>query len=90
MDFGLHLPLIDFGGNPFTLNHLIAYAETGQQLGFRALATNDHMVFSKPWLLFYPIPEAWTWPPPYPYPSYADRFPWPKRWVPSTGFRVVA
>jgi len=50
MDFGLHLPLIDFGGNPFTLNHLIAYAETGQQLGFRALATNDHMVFSKPWL----------------------------------------
>jgi len=50
MDFRLHLPLIDFGGNPFTLNHLIAYAETGQQLGFRALATNDHMVFSKPWL----------------------------------------
>jgi alkanesulfonate monooxygenase SsuD/methylene tetrahydromethanopterin reductase-like flavin-dependent oxidoreductase (luciferase family) len=50
MDFGLHLPLMDFDGNPFTLDHLIAYAETGQQLGFRALAANDHMVFSKPWL----------------------------------------
>lgn len=50
MDYGLHLPLIDFGGNPFTLNHLITYAETGQQLGFSALAANDHMVFSKPWL----------------------------------------
>jgi alkanesulfonate monooxygenase SsuD/methylene tetrahydromethanopterin reductase-like flavin-dependent oxidoreductase (luciferase family) len=50
MDFGLHLPLMDFGGNPFTLDHLIAYAETGQQLGFRGLAANDHMVFSKPWL----------------------------------------
>jgi alkanesulfonate monooxygenase SsuD/methylene tetrahydromethanopterin reductase-like flavin-dependent oxidoreductase (luciferase family) len=50
MDFGLHLPLMDFGGNLFTLDHLIAYAETGQQLGFRALAANDHMVFSKPWL----------------------------------------
>lgn len=50
MDFGLHLPLMDFGGNPFTLEHLIEYAETGQQLGFRALAANDHMVFSKPWL----------------------------------------
>ena len=50
MDFGLHLPLLDFGGNPFTLDHLIAYAETGQQLGFSALAANDHLVFSRPWL----------------------------------------
>jgi alkanesulfonate monooxygenase SsuD/methylene tetrahydromethanopterin reductase-like flavin-dependent oxidoreductase (luciferase family) len=50
MDFGIHLPLVDFGGNPITLNHLIAYAETAQQLGFRALAANDHMVFSRPWL----------------------------------------
>ncbi len=50
MDFGLHLPLMDFGGNPFTLDHLITYAETGEQLGFSALAANDHLVFSKPWL----------------------------------------
>ena len=50
MDFGLHLPLMDFGGNPFTLEHLITYAETGRQLGFSALAANDHLVFSRPWL----------------------------------------
>ena len=50
MDFALHLPLMDFGGNPFTLDHLITYAETGQQLGFSALAANDHLVFSRPWL----------------------------------------
>ena len=50
MDYGLHLPLIDFSGNPFTLEHLITYAETGQQLGFSALAANDHLVYSKPWL----------------------------------------
>lgn len=50
MDFGLHLPLLDFGGNPFTLDHLISYAETGQRLGFSALAANDHLVYSKPWL----------------------------------------
>ncbi len=50
MDYGLHLPLMDFGGNPFTLDHLIDYAETGQQLGFSALAANDHLVFSRPWL----------------------------------------
>ena len=50
MDFGLHLPLMDFGGHPFTLDHLITYAETGQELGFSALAANDHLVYSKPWL----------------------------------------
>ena len=50
MDFGLHLPLMDFGGNPYTLDHLITYVETGQQLGFSALAANDHLVYSKPWL----------------------------------------
>jgi len=50
MDYGLHLPLMDFGHNPFTLEHLIAYAETAQQLGFSALAANDHLVYSKPWL----------------------------------------
>ena len=50
MDFGLHLPLIDFGGNSFTLDYLITFAETSRELGFKALAANDHLVFSKPWL----------------------------------------
>jgi len=50
MDFGLHLPLLDFGGNPYTLDHLITYAETGRGLGFGGLAANDHLVFGRPWL----------------------------------------
>jgi alkanesulfonate monooxygenase SsuD/methylene tetrahydromethanopterin reductase-like flavin-dependent oxidoreductase (luciferase family) len=50
MDFGAHLPLMDFGGHPFTLEHLVAYTETAAQLGFRAVSVNDHMVFSVPWL----------------------------------------
>ena len=50
MDFGLHLPLLDFGNNPYTLDHLIRCVETGRQLGFRGVAANDHLVFSKPWL----------------------------------------
>ena len=50
MDFGLHLPLMDFGGHPFTLDHLVRYAETSQELGFSALAANDHLVYSRPWL----------------------------------------
>jgi len=50
MDFGLHLPILDFGSNPFTLDHLISYVGTGRKLGFHALAVNDHLIFSKPWL----------------------------------------
>ena len=50
MDFGAHLPLMDFGGHPYTLEHLLAYAETAEQLGFQAVAANDHMVFAVPWL----------------------------------------
>lgn len=50
MDFGAHLPLMDFGGNPYTLEHLIGYTETAAQLGFAAISVNDHMVFATPWL----------------------------------------
>jgi alkanesulfonate monooxygenase SsuD/methylene tetrahydromethanopterin reductase-like flavin-dependent oxidoreductase (luciferase family) len=50
VDFGAHLPLMDFGGNPFTLEHLVRYTETAARLGFAALSVNDHMVFSVPWL----------------------------------------
>ena len=50
MEFGAHLPLMDFGGHPYTLDHLIAYTKTAAELGFSTLATNDHMVFSVPWL----------------------------------------
>ncbi|HEY3671828.1 MAG TPA: LLM class flavin-dependent oxidoreductase [Acidimicrobiia bacterium] len=50
MDFGAHLPLMDFGGHPYTLDHLVGYASTAAELGFRALAVNDHLVFSAPWL----------------------------------------
>ena len=50
MDFGAHLPLMDFGGHPYTLDHLATYTKTAAQLGFRALSVNDHLVFSVPWL----------------------------------------
>jgi probable F420-dependent oxidoreductase len=50
MDFGVHLPLIDFGNNSFPLQHLVDYAQTAEQLGYQALSVNDHMVFSRPWL----------------------------------------
>ena len=50
MEFGAHLPLMDFGGHPYTLDHLIAYTKAAARLGFDAVAVNDHMVFAVPWL----------------------------------------
>lgn len=50
MEFGANLPLMDFGGNPYTLDDLVLYTRTVEQSGFVALAVNDHMVFATPWL----------------------------------------
>ena len=50
MDYGVHLPLIGFGERPPTLQHLTQYAEAAERLGFAALAVNDHLLFSRPWL----------------------------------------
>jgi alkanesulfonate monooxygenase SsuD/methylene tetrahydromethanopterin reductase-like flavin-dependent oxidoreductase (luciferase family) len=50
MKFGAHLPLIDFGGHPYTLAHLASYTRRAAALGFDTLAANDHLVFASPWL----------------------------------------
>jgi alkanesulfonate monooxygenase SsuD/methylene tetrahydromethanopterin reductase-like flavin-dependent oxidoreductase (luciferase family) len=41
---------MDFGGHPYTLDHLVEYTKAAAELGFGALSVNDHMVFSVPWL----------------------------------------
>jgi probable F420-dependent oxidoreductase len=50
VEVGVHLPLMDFGGNPYRLDHLVQYAETADRLGYTALSVNDHLVFDVPWL----------------------------------------
>jgi alkanesulfonate monooxygenase SsuD/methylene tetrahydromethanopterin reductase-like flavin-dependent oxidoreductase (luciferase family) len=50
VEFGAHLPLMDFGDHSFTLGHLLRYARTAEQLGFDMLCANDHLVFAVPWL----------------------------------------
>jgi alkanesulfonate monooxygenase SsuD/methylene tetrahydromethanopterin reductase-like flavin-dependent oxidoreductase (luciferase family) len=50
MQYGAHLPLIDFTGSGFSLNSLREYAKTADRLGFRALGMNDHIAFPRPWL----------------------------------------
>lgn len=50
MDYGVHLPLIGFGERPPSLRQLMQYTETAERLGFAAVAVNDHLLFSRPWL----------------------------------------
>lgn len=50
MDYGAHLPLIDFEGAGRTLADLRAYARRAADLGYRYLCANDHLLFGRPWL----------------------------------------
>jgi alkanesulfonate monooxygenase SsuD/methylene tetrahydromethanopterin reductase-like flavin-dependent oxidoreductase (luciferase family) len=50
VEFGAHLPLMDFGGHPYTLEHLVDYTKTAARSGFTVLGANDHLVFAVPWL----------------------------------------
>lgn len=50
MEFGVHLPLIDFGEGSLTLDQLRTYAATANRLGYVTLSANDHLVWRRPWL----------------------------------------
>jgi alkanesulfonate monooxygenase SsuD/methylene tetrahydromethanopterin reductase-like flavin-dependent oxidoreductase (luciferase family) len=50
LDYGVHLPVISFGGERFSLERLSTYVKAAEQLGFRAISTNDHLIYSRPWL----------------------------------------
>ena len=50
MEYGAHLPVIDFGNHGYSLEHLCAYVRTARELGFKAISTNDHLIHSRPWL----------------------------------------
>src|SRR4051812_17366429 len=49
MEYGAHLPLIDFGASP-SLRGLKDYARAAGDLGYRWLCANDHLTFARPWL----------------------------------------
>lgn len=50
MDYGAHLPVVDFGKQKFSLEGLSAYVQTARDLGFKAVSTNDHLIAHRPWL----------------------------------------
>jgi alkanesulfonate monooxygenase SsuD/methylene tetrahydromethanopterin reductase-like flavin-dependent oxidoreductase (luciferase family) len=49
VDYGAHLPLIDFGGSP-SLPALKSYVRTAVALGCRHICANDHLLFGRPWI----------------------------------------
>jgi alkanesulfonate monooxygenase SsuD/methylene tetrahydromethanopterin reductase-like flavin-dependent oxidoreductase (luciferase family) len=50
MDAGVHLPLIDFGGEGFSYGRLAGTVDAARECGFAAVSANDHFVFPAPWL----------------------------------------
>ncbi len=50
MDAGVHLPLIDFGGEGFSYRRLADAVDAARGCGFAAISANDHFVFPAPWL----------------------------------------
>ncbi|MDX1622055.1 MAG: LLM class flavin-dependent oxidoreductase [Nitriliruptorales bacterium] len=49
MDVGAHLPLMSFPGFPVDPTSLGGYTRRARELGFGAIAANDHLVFATPW-----------------------------------------
>lgn len=50
MEFGAHLPLIDFGAGTLSLADMCVYARTASELGYTVLSANDHLLWQRPWL----------------------------------------
>jgi len=50
LDYGVHLPVVDFGFQRFSLARLSVYVQTAGDLGFKGVSTNDHLISARPWL----------------------------------------
>jgi alkanesulfonate monooxygenase SsuD/methylene tetrahydromethanopterin reductase-like flavin-dependent oxidoreductase (luciferase family) len=50
MQFGVHLPLVDFGDGLLDPAQLGEYVATAAALGYVTLSANDHLVWQRPWL----------------------------------------
>ena len=50
LELGVHLPLMQVGEQPLSLQRLQATVDAARECGFAAVAANDHYVFRTPWL----------------------------------------
>lgn len=50
MDYGAHLPLINFEGTEFSFEYLLRFTGRAEGVGFSAVAANYHIVLPHLWL----------------------------------------
>jgi len=50
MKLGVHLPLMEFGGEGLSRRRLMDAVDAARESGLAAVSTNDHFVFTTPWL----------------------------------------
>jgi alkanesulfonate monooxygenase SsuD/methylene tetrahydromethanopterin reductase-like flavin-dependent oxidoreductase (luciferase family) len=50
MDLGVHLPLMEFGGEGLSRRRIEETVDGAREAGFAAISANDHFVFQTPWL----------------------------------------
>jgi alkanesulfonate monooxygenase SsuD/methylene tetrahydromethanopterin reductase-like flavin-dependent oxidoreductase (luciferase family) len=50
LELGVHLPLMEFGGEGQSLARVTRAAETARDCSFAAVSANDHLLFQTPWL----------------------------------------
>ena len=50
MQIGVHLPLMEFGGEGQSFARVMETVDAARECGLDAISANDHLVFSTPWL----------------------------------------
>jgi alkanesulfonate monooxygenase SsuD/methylene tetrahydromethanopterin reductase-like flavin-dependent oxidoreductase (luciferase family) len=50
VDFGVHLPLMQFGPQALSRERLEEAVDAARDCGFAAISANDHFIFQTPWL----------------------------------------
>ena len=50
LEFGVHLPLMEFGDEGQSLARLTSVTEAARECGFAGVSANDHFLFQTPWL----------------------------------------
>src|ERR1043165_4637253 len=50
MKLGVHLPLMEFGGEGLSRRRLMDAVDSARESGLAAVSANDHFVFTTPWL----------------------------------------
>jgi len=50
MQYGVHLPLMEWDGNRFDVAHMAEVARRAEELGYDTISANDHFVFRRAWL----------------------------------------